>query len=444
MKLRLYILLAGLLVPSFAGIAQENNTGYRIDVKVVGIKDTTITLAHRYGDKFYSDQTIKVDNKGAGTFTGSETLPEGMYQLVLPDKTFLDFFIDSDQLFQIETKVPDYVQNNKATGHKYNQLFFNWHRASVKYRNSPQMNTVWDTTLVSLGESLTGKFLQGIKPFQVPESLKANSDFSSNQMAQYTYYKEHFFDDIDLSDSRLLRTPLIFNKLNQFFSKVAPPQPDSISWYCDQILSETKTNHEMFQFTLQFILNYYSEPKIMGTDAVYVHLAKNYYLSGQADWIDETNLRIIGDRVAEIEHLLIGKPGPRLKNLQTPKGEIIDPFESDAEFIILYFWEPDCGHCKKTTPELFASYNNLKALGAEVYAINTRDNFDNWKSFIDEHELSWVNLYSPMNVRAILEAYNAWSTPLIFILDKGKRIVAKDLDVSQVEEYLNFLSQSKK
>jgi len=313
----------------------------------------------------------------------------------------------------------------------------------MKHRNTPQINTVWDTTLLSMGESLTGKFLKGIKPFQLPENLRNDPDFAANQMAQYSYYKEHFFDDIDLSDSRLLRTPLIFNKLNQFFSKVVPPQPDSISNYCDQILSETKLNHEVFQYALQFMLNFYSDPQIMGTDAVYVHLAKKYYLTGQADWIDETNLKIIENRVAEIEHLLIGKPAPRIKNLQTPSGEIIDPFESDAQFVILYFWEPDCGHCKKTTPELYAKYKSLKSLGAEVYAINTRDNLEKWENFINEHELTWFNLYSPNNVRTILEAYNAWSTPLIFILDKDKRIVAKDLVVSQVEEYLTFLSNSK-
>ncbi len=431
-----------LLIFSFTH-AQNTKQGYSIDVEILGASGNEVLLAHRYGDKFFTDDTIHMDDDGRGRFSGTTALQHGMYQVVLPDKTFFDFFIEDHQHFGLKTVVGKFVQSNQAVDEHFNQVFFNWHRASSKYRNTPEMQTVWDTTLQSLGTSLAGKFLASLMPFKIPEELKTNEGFQNNQLAQYHYYKDHFFDNTDLSDPKLLRTPVIHNKLNQFFSKVAPPQPDSLAFYCDLVLEKTSLSKEVFRYTLQFLINYYSDPKIMGTDAVYVHLAEKYYLSGKAEWIDELNLNQIANRVKELKPLLIGRQAPPLKGLQTPDGQPVSPFDYSGKWTILYFWEPDCGHCKTATPALFKDYEFFKSVDAEVFAINTRLDMDSWNAFIAEHELVWVNLYAPLNIRELLENYQAWSTPILYILDSDKKIVAKDLSVEQVKDYLTYLDKQK-
>lgn len=421
--------------------AQKSASGYSIEVQINGIADTSLILAHRYGDKFFTDQTIQVDNSGTGIFHSDQQLDFGMYQIVLPDKSFFDFFIEENQNFKIETTAGDFINSNQAKEDRLNQLFFDWYRASAKYREKPEMNIVWDTTLQSAGQSLVGKFLNSLQPFSIPEEIQNQEGFSTNKVAQYHYYKNHFFDNTDLSDPNLLRTPVIHNKLVQFFSKVAPPQPDSLMHYSEIVLDKASSSDEVFRYTLQFLLNHYSDPKIMGTDAVYVYLAEKYYLTGIADWIDEENLKMISDRVNQLKPLLIGKRAPSLRGLQNAEDQPVNPFESNSKWIILYFWEPDCGHCKIATPELFGYYEFIKSHGGEVYAINTRLDKEAWTNFIAEHELTWINLYSPLNVREVLENYQAWSTPLIFILDNKGNIVAKNLAVSQVKEYMDYLSK---
>jgi len=441
MNVKHYFLVLTLVAGFTVLQAQDRDSGYSIEVEIQGIADTTLILAHRYGDKFFTDDTLHLDSKGKGRFTGEELLLPGMYQVVLPDKSFFDFFVEDNQHFGVKTVAGKFIENNMSIGDSFNQLFFDWHRASAKYRNTAEMLVVWDTTLQSAGKSLVGKFLTSLKPFSIPDKIQNQEGFKTNQLAQYHYYKDHFFENIDLSDSNLLRTPVIYNKLNQFFSKVAPPQPDSLAFYSDLILDKTSSSPEVFRYTLQFLLNYYSDPKIMGTDAVYVHLAEKYYLAGRADWIDEDNLNHIAKRVRELKPLLIGSLAPQLKGLQTPEGQPVDPFESTSKWIVLYFWEPNCGHCKETTPKLYHDYEYLKSVDTEVYAINTRLDIEAWNTFIAEHELSWVNLYSPINIRGVLENYQAWATPLLFILDSEKRIVAKDLSVSQVKEYIGHLNK---
>lgn len=422
---------------------QVAGQGHQIRVEIAGIGDTSLILAHRYGHRFYTDDTIRLDASGSGVFESEQPLAHGMYQLVFPDKSFTEFFVDEDQEFTIQTRYPDFIQHNRAIGHGGNQLFYDWYRASALLRDQPGMKVVWDTTLQAAGNSLVGQFLKALRPFTLPDHLKNDPDFMNNRQAQYQHYKAHYFDEVNLTNPALIRTPIIHNKLSSFFEQVVPPHPDSISAYCDLVLEKTRPSEEVFRYTLQWLLNYYSDPKLMGTDAVYVHLAENYYLTGVADWISEENLNLIRSRTEELKPMLIGKQAPAVDGLLTPEGEMVNIFEREHRYKILYFWEPDCGHCKTATPELFALYPGLREKGVEVFAIHTRLNDESWLTYIAEHELTWVNLWAPYHMRELIEAYQAWATPKLVVLDSQNRIVGKDLAVSQLKDFIDHLTGSR-
>ncbi|MCD6346528.1 MAG: DUF4369 domain-containing protein, partial [Bacteroidales bacterium] len=177
------MVLFSLLFVTSSYSQDTTGNGYQIRVELPGINDTTLILAHRYGNKFFTDDTIRTDHHGTSVFKGSQPLPWGMYQIVLPDRSFFDFFIDSDQQMTLRSKPGDFVSNNIALGHKLNQLLFDWHRATIAYKGKPEMKVVWDTTLQRAGYSLVGKFLRGLQPFQVPPILANNQDWQKNKTA---------------------------------------------------------------------------------------------------------------------------------------------------------------------------------------------------------------------------------------------------------------------
>ncbi|MBR4349294.1 MAG: hypothetical protein IKP99_01060, partial [Bacteroidales bacterium] len=45
-------------------------TPHKIEVKINGVKDTTLLLGYHYGPKKLVSDTIWVDSKGRGTFAG--------------------------------------------------------------------------------------------------------------------------------------------------------------------------------------------------------------------------------------------------------------------------------------------------------------------------------------------------------------------------------------
>lgn len=437
--------------------------GYNISVKVPDAANKEIILSHRFGLKFYTDDTVKTDETGKAVFQGFNPLPEGMYQIVLPDKKFGEFFLGKNQVFSVSTRASAPTDSLSFEGSPENSLFLAWQQNFASARNrmggiqnhlkkgnltpdssrllnqelqliQQATNKMWDNAISDLANTLPGSFIKGIKPVKVPESL-VKPGSPDGQLKQYRYIRTHFFDDIDFSDERLLRTPLIETKMDQYFKQVVPPAPDTIILEARQLIERSKPAKTVFQFVVQYLFNLYSEPEIMGTDAVYVYIAENYYLTGQASWIDSSNLQGIRSRVRELKPLLLGTVPPDLEGLVTPDNQPVEIKDIKSKYLMLYFWSPDCGFCKEATPKLYKQYADLRQSGMEIVAINTKLENNLWTKFIADNQLDWINAWCPQKVREMIDKYQALTTPVLYILDPQRRIIAKNISVDQVKPF---------
>ena len=117
-------------------------------------------------------------------------------------------------------------------------------------------------------------------PMSITDGVKSDS---LKWIIQYNYNKDHFFDNIDLNDERLIRTPILQSKLKTFFTDVVIQSPDSVNREIDRLIAKCEDNYSMFQFVSVFLFNHFRQSEIMGHDAVLVKLADDIYLSGKAD-----------------------------------------------------------------------------------------------------------------------------------------------------------------
>ncbi|MCX8492390.1 MAG: DUF4369 domain-containing protein [Cyclobacteriaceae bacterium] len=86
-----------------------SQTGYRIDFKIKGWKDTTVYLGTYYGEGTFLKDTAQV-RSGQFHFDGKKPMPEGVYYLVLAKNKLFDFVIGRTQTFTIETHASDYLK----------------------------------------------------------------------------------------------------------------------------------------------------------------------------------------------------------------------------------------------------------------------------------------------------------------------------------------------
>lgn len=454
-----------LMVSVFA--ACQDNRGYNIGVSIDGLSDSTIYLAFHMGDKQYVRDTLTLDNKGHGVFSGSEALPGGIYLIVIPGKQYFEVLVSEDQYFSLSCSYPDYVRTLSFTGSDENNAFIRYQKRWVEMQQKATgivkrlqaSKQVADSVTILSGKqrvqeeemkaylrsvikenegNLLSALVKAILPvetpvFNVPAGSK-NPD-SLKWVLSYNFNKDHFFDNIDLSDSRLVRTPILQARLNSFFTNVVIQLPDSINNEIDVILEKCKNSHEVFQFVAVYLFNHFRESGIMGHDAVVVKLADDVYLNGRADWVTKEFKDDLKKQVELIRPNLIGK---RAQNLimDSYKGIHVALDDIDKDYTILYFWEPDCGHCKEATPKLREYYEKNKNESIEIFAVCTTAERDKWEKYISENNLTWINGWDPERRSNFGFYYNVSATPLIYILDRNKTIIAKKIGVEDIGPFI--------
>lgn len=292
-------------------------------------------------------------------------------------------------------------------------------------------------------DSFVAKIIKTMEEPDIPAIPKdENGKPDSNYV--FRYFKQHFLDNVDFSDSRLLRTPLLQQKIHQYVENLTVQMPDSIIRSCDTIIIRARANKEVFKYAVVTLTNNYETSKIMGFDAVFVHLAQKYYMSNEAYWADSTLKSKIADRVYKITGNIIGKQAYNL-NMWDTSGNMRNLKDVAAKYTVVYFWDPTCGHCKTETPKMKLLYDSVKVNSVEVFAVGIESDPELWKAYIRDNKLNWINATDLYNVSGFRNYYDIYSTPVIYLLDEKKNIIAKRISVETLRDLLiDLITKDKK
>jgi peroxiredoxin/6-pyruvoyl-tetrahydropterin synthase len=450
-------------------LSQKSN-GYEIKIQINGFKQKEIYMAYHLGEKQYIKDTIKQQADGSFLFKGDSPLESGIYLVVLPpDNNYFQLIIEkNDQYFSVTTDAADPSKNIQTKGSIENKLFYGYMNFLAEKRpQSEALNNRLKEEKDSLKmQELTDaidKIDQEVEDFQfnfiqnnantfTAAIIKANTplklpDFSGTEEEQqreaFYYNRDHYFDNLDLTDGRFLRTPFLFERINTYVSKLQVQVPDSLIKAIDLVLAKTKNASESYRYFAVHYLNEYANSKFVGMDAVYVHLAEKYYASGQAPWVDSTQLAKIVENAISLKPILIGKIAPNVK-MQLRDGSPVTLHDIKSPYIVLYFWRYDCGHCKESTPDIKAFYEEYKNKGVKIFAVCVKFNDeigDCWK-YVDENQLDgWIHAVDPYLRSKFYSLYNVKTTPQIFILDKNKKIISKGIGAPQLKEVMGKIME---
>lgn len=463
-----FLLLLGALV-SIGLTAQES--AYRLEITIDNYEQDSLFLGYYFGDKQYLRDTAVSKEPGQFVFSGDEPLPGGMYLVVMaPDNDFFQLLVTEDeQNFSVRTSREDPVGSMTIEGSSDNQLFYNYlHFLNENRPLAEQINQQLSQAAVgSEQQAALQKQLEEINERVItnqqkivtehPSTLTAaiirsnlnldmpefEGDEAEVQNKRWRYTQKHFFDNIDLSDPRLLRTPFLFQRVDYFVHKLQIQHPDTIAQAIDYVLGKMQPADETFRFYLVHFLNEAARSKMVGMDAVYVHLVENYYKKGLATWTDEETMKKIVDNSDVLKPLLIGKTAPNI-NLQKRDGSSIALHDVKAKYTVLYFWRYDCSHCKKSTPDMKTFYDKFKDKGVELMAVCVKftDEVKGCWEYIDENEIGdWLHAVDPYNRSKYSAIYDIKSTPQLYILDENKKILSKKIGAEQLEEVMNQIME---
>jgi hypothetical protein len=94
-------------------------------------------------------------------------------------------------------------------------------------------------------------------------------------------------------------------------------------------------------------------------------------------------------------------------------------------------------------PKLNESLKTLKGkVDFKVFAVQTKPElYNKWCKFIADNKLDFINVYEAIPFNNIRDKFDIFATPVIYILDKDKRIKAKKLSADQVVEVINLMEE---
>jgi hypothetical protein len=453
--------------------------GYQLAIAINAYQGQWLYLGYHYGKiKALADSAL-VTADGKAVFKGTAALPGGIYFIVSPKKEILfELLLDKNQQFSISTDTmqgakPIFVNSPDNTDFQGYTQFVQQKGAAISSQqallskkpgkaDSAKINAQLRTLNAEIlsyrstyiknnpGRLLTVLFSALQEP-QVPPAPKlANGGIDSN--FNYRYFKAHYWDGISFSDARLLRTPFFEARLERYYRDLVSPEPDSIKKEIDGMLLKARGEKEMYKFLVTHFVQQYINPQYMGQDAVFVHIFEKYINENPTvDWFTEKYKKYMTDRAYSLMANLIGNPAWDLSMTDT-LGKLSPLYEVAAPYTVVCFWDPSCSHCKEMVPRLDSMYQHKwKAQGIKIYGVMTEGGKENWLKYIKDNNLNgWIHVYQTEAQReaekksdkpGYRQLYDVYQTPVLYLLDDQKRIIAKKLTYQQMDDLIMVKKQ---
>jgi thiol-disulfide isomerase/thioredoxin len=133
-----------------------------------------------------------------------------------------------------------------------------------------------------------------------------------------------------------------------------------------------------------------------------------------------------------------GEVAKEMKLMQ-PDSTYLSMYSLKSDYTMLYFYSTLCSHCQEKLPIAYAAYQKYKDKGLKCYAVNTDQEVTYWKNYVREKHLDWYNVIDPNRAGTWDKDYTAYNLPVIYLLDKDKRILMKRIVPEQLDNVLKLI-----
>lgn len=425
---------------------------HRIELTIKGLKDSTLYLVHHYENSFLPQDTARLDAKGKAVFQGKQNLPAGFYVVAMGRSRLFDLVLN-DQKFSMTTDTADYTNHLSITGSAEAILFqefvktTNLKAQKLKGASPEQKQKIYAELEQYQKEyaeahkgTFTGNILRAGLDIETP-TLPANPTMADT-LKLSDYYFKHYWDNINLGDERMLRTPFLGDRIDSYLKNITYYEPDTIIQIADALIQKTPRKTDLRKYMVGKFAQKFIASDIMGREGVYIHVVEKYMLTDPESGWDTSSLRRNKEYIAFMKPVLIGNKIPNM-SLTDTLDNFTPLYGVKAPYTMVMIYDPECHHCQEKTRELLAAYPKLSAKGVKVYmACGTRDK-QKWLNFIKEYKTNaFINVFDSMNLVDFRNQFNTTIYPNIFFLDKDKKILAnKKLDI---EQYLKIIEVNEK
>ena len=128
-------------------------------------------------------------------------------------------------------------------------------------------------------------------------------------------------------------------------------------------------------------------------------------------------------------------------SLKNPSGEEISVSDLKGKVVLVDFWASYCMMCTEDHCWYFKPiYDDYRDEGFEIYSVSVDSDIENWRQAIEKDSLNWIHVSDLMGVNSPVYAqYAVDELPTNYLLDEKGKIIARNIEASELEETLSSL-----
>ncbi len=430
--------------------------GFTLEYTVSGIKDSMAWLCEIYGPQVIPVDSVRIVDEKV-VFYSDTMPPQGMYKVVFNDTLFTDIIITEHHI-KMYSDAKNILQKMQVLESEENRIMFDYWKfymaildtiyaiqeegralyAASGGKTSPELDALQlrkqqlEMQVLNYAAGLRQNYPRLfastiIWSMQKPDYYLHLAYGGSPYTSEEAFYRQRFFDRLDFSDERLLRTKVIFTMVNDYVQTFAkPPSTKSYIRVTDTILQLARKNPKVYQYIVElFVKNF--EASVWQN--VFIYLVEHHYLKSELTppYMKEAYAM----RIKAMQNLEVGKSIPGICGVTTEGVEhcLHDP-DTAMRFTLLFIWSLDCEECEEKLPGLNLIYKQYATKGFRVFSFAFAERKDDLQRAIDEYNLPYDVVSDYQGIMSdVVDRFNISLTPVMLLIDSEYRIVGKPTSI---------------
>lgn len=451
------------LVFAMAATAQVN---IHIDFKLDRQFDSVYVKSQA---KLQTKKTLSAAYGPSVTLQDKESLKPGMYE-ISADSTFLGVVLvpsEKNQKFSLK------IDSEKVTytNSKENTAYYQYLESISGYNHQlDSLNALFQEAQKSMPQYMMKVFVDSLSasarrindnmrnfqkrtaqtnPGTLFGSVVATSTYLedppqevvSDRRAFQRYYIEHFFDNFAWNDPRIFNTPVVEQKLKEYCNMIYQYDNPDYDQYVVAALNKAKVNKTSYEYlfdALEYVLGRIISP--YKVEHTYIAMLKDAMTYPE---LDENRQRRYTRELGFINKNLAGDTIPNFTMVMA-NGDTMSMYDIQSEYTILYLQHPTCPTCHQVRNRMkdYAKLNQAIESGRlKVVMVYFEDDPKVWSNYINSREANPKYLHGWNFDQSIADndLFDTRTIPYMFLLDKDKKVIKKDLLYNEIEPYIEYL-----
>lgn len=295
--------------------------------------------------------------------------------------------------------------------------------------------------LLGLAGSCSGQPLRSSseKALPVPSfDMPAVPDTLTGPEQEEEYLAIHYWDRFDFTDTAYLYHPAATERIVADYLRLLQcVSPQTAVASLRVMMKQAETEKRMFAYFAELYEKYLYEPASpFNNEEWLIPVLEVVTHSSVPDETDKIRPAYL------LEQIRKNRPGTPATDFAFTgaDGKTGTLYHTDAGYILLFFYHPDCHTCQETAQEMAAStflQEKIATGQIKVLAVYPENDPEVWQNHRQAFPASWTNAYDGSGRLQEEELYDFRVFPTLYLLDKTKKVLLKEADFQQIINYLH-------